>query len=60
MLFRTRSIRAVLLCALTSFALLAFLSPTYLRAQDGDSPQPPEKHGRKYKAPPETLALHLK
>jgi len=53
-MFRTRS-RTLFLSVL---AVLVSLAPISLRAQD-DSSQPPEKHGRKYKAPPETSHIEV-
>jgi hypothetical protein len=50
---RTHS-RAFLLCLV---ALLALLAPLAARAQDGDNT--PEKHGRKYKAPPTTTHIEV-
>jgi hypothetical protein len=46
---------------LLSFGLLvsmAFLVPMHVRAQDDDN-SAPEKHGRKYKAPPETSHIEV-
>jgi hypothetical protein len=45
----------------SSFALalsLFLVAPAYLRAQDADNPAP-EKHGRKYKAPPDTSHIEV-
>jgi hypothetical protein len=58
---RTPSGRAFLLCpfamALCLFALLVSLAPLHARAQDDTTT--PEKHGRKYKAPPETSRIEV-
>ena len=58
---RTHSGRAFLLCpfamALCLFALLVSFAPLHARAQDGTST--PEKHGRKYKAPPDTSRIEV-
>jgi hypothetical protein len=46
---------------LSSVALalsLAFAATAHLRAQDADNPAP-EKHGRKYKAPPDTSHIEV-
>ena len=40
-----------------AFCLTAAIVPAHARAQDGDST--PEKHGRKYKAPPETSRIEI-
>ena len=55
--FRPHSRRAVLLAAVAAIAALACVHPAPLRAQDGDTT--PEKHGRKYKAPPETSHIEV-
>jgi hypothetical protein len=39
-------------------AMFASLIPLHARAQDDDNPKP-EKHGRKYKAPPETSHIEV-
>jgi hypothetical protein len=57
MLFRTRFSRASALCAFASLFVFASLAPVALRAQDDDSK--PERHGRKYKAPPETSHIEV-
>jgi hypothetical protein len=57
MLFRTRISRAFVLCVFASFFVFAPLAPVALRAQDDDSK--PERHGRKYKAPPETSHIEV-
>ena len=58
---RIHSGRAFLLCpfamALCLFALLVSFAPLHARAQDGTST--PEKHGRKYKAPPDTSRIEV-
>ena len=58
---RTPSGRAFLLCpfamALCLFALLVSLAPLHARAQDDTTT--PEKHGRKYKAPPDTSHIEV-
>jgi len=51
---RTHSGRAFLLCLV---ALLFSLVPLQARAQESDST--PEKHGRKYKAPPATTHIEV-
>ena len=50
---RTQFGRAFLLCLLATFVSLA---PMHLGAQDNATP---EKHGRKYKAPPETSHIEV-
>src|ERR1039458_2935801 len=57
-MFRNRPRRTSILCVLASLAVFASLAPMSLRAQD-DAAQPPEKHGRKYKAPPETSHIEV-
>jgi len=52
-----RSFRA--LFALAIFCLIGLAFPAHLRAQDDDATQPPEKHGRKYKAPPITSHIEV-
>ena len=55
---RTYSRRASLLAmALCLFALLVSLAPMHARAQDDSTT--PEKHGRKYKAPPDTSRIEV-
>jgi hypothetical protein len=59
MLWRRDSGRAVGFCVL---ALLALMTAGPARAQDTDptvAPTAPEKHGRKYKAPPETSHIEV-
>ena len=51
--FRTRFIS----CLIVLLALVGFACAPALRAQDDDSK--PERHGRKYKAPPETSQVHV-
>jgi len=46
------------LFALALLMLLGLTFPAHLRAQDDDNPKP-EKHGRKYKAPPETSHIEV-
>jgi hypothetical protein len=55
-LVRKNTARRVGLGAITLAALLALV---YARAQDDDSTPAPEKHGRKYKAPPETSHIEV-
>ncbi len=55
MLPRNRSDRAFLLCLI---ALLFSLAPLHTRAQD-DTTAAPEKHGRKYKSPPDTSHVEV-
>jgi hypothetical protein len=43
--------------ALCLFALLVSFAPMHARAQDGTTT--PEKHGRKYKAPPDTSRIEV-
>jgi hypothetical protein len=57
-MFRNRPRRTLFLCVLASLAVFVSLAPISLRAQD-DGAQPPEKHGRKYKAPPETSHIEV-
>jgi hypothetical protein len=57
MLSRQLRRRTVLVCLVTSVALLLTLASKPARAQD-DSAKP-EKHGRKYKAPPETSNIEV-
>jgi hypothetical protein len=59
MLFRNHARRTSFLALLLSLAVLAAVSPVRLRAQDDDSSAKPEKHGRKYKAPPETSHIEV-
>ena len=58
MLFRNHPGRVLVLGLLASFAVSATLVPMHLRAQDDDNPAP-EKHGRKYKAPPDTSHIEV-
>jgi hypothetical protein len=55
---RNRPRRTLVLFVLASLAVFVSLAPMSLRAQD-DGPQPLEKHGRKYKAPPETSHIEV-
>jgi hypothetical protein len=55
---RNRPRRTLVLFVLASLAVFVSLAPMSLSAQD-DGPQPPEKHGRKYKAPPETSHIEV-
>jgi len=57
MLLRKDSNRALVPCFLMSLAVFAALSPIHARAQDEDTK--PEKHGRKYKPPPETSHIEI-
>jgi uncharacterized membrane protein YgcG len=57
MLFRSRPSRVLLLAVATSFAVLASFAPVHARAQDDDTT--PQKHGRKYKAPPDTSHIEV-
>lgn len=57
--FRTHARRTSFLAFLLSLAVFAAVSPTRLRAQDDDPSAKPEKHGRKYKAPPETSHIEV-
>src|ERR1019366_7504254 len=57
-MFRNRPRRTLVLFVLASLAVFVSLAPMSLRAQD-DGPQPPEKHGRKYKAPPDTSRIEV-
>jgi hypothetical protein len=57
-MLRNRPRRTLVLFVLASLAVFVSLAPMSLRAQD-DGPQPPEKHGRKYKAPPETSHIEV-
>jgi hypothetical protein len=59
MLFCNHAPRTSYLALLLSLAVLAAVSPVRLRAQDDDSSAKPEKHGRKYKAPPETSHIEV-
>jgi len=57
---RTDWAHTVGLGAIALAAALAVLLPVCARAQDVDPTQPPpEKHGRKYKAPPETAHIEV-
>lgn len=58
MLFRTTRSRIVILCLSTSFAALLALLPRPIRAQD-DGSSKDERHGRKYKAPPQTSDIEV-
>lgn len=53
-LFRRASLPAMALCL---FALLVSFAPMHARAQDGTTTR--EKHGRKYKAPPDTSRIEV-
>jgi hypothetical protein len=55
---RNRPRRTLVLFVLASLAVFVSLASMSLRAQD-DGAQPPEKHGRKYKAPPETSHIEV-
>jgi hypothetical protein len=55
MLLRINSGRAMLLCLV---AILFSLAPLRARTQDDTTPAP-EKHGRKYKAPPDTSHVEV-
>ena len=55
MLLRNLSGRAFLLCLA---AILFSLAPLHVHAQD-DTTSAPEKHGRKYKAPPDTSHIEV-
>jgi len=59
MLSRNLRRRTVLVCLFSSLALLASLLPVRARAQDDGGAVKPEKHGRKYKAPPETSEVEV-
>ena len=52
MLLRARSVRVSFALTLSSLVVFASLATVRARAQDEEGK--PEKHGRKYKAPPET------
>src|ERR1700712_3325219 len=45
-------------CAILSVVAFAGLAPAVTRAQDADNPNS-EKHGRKYKAPPDTSHIEV-
>jgi len=47
-----------ILCLFASLALIASIVPMQVRAQDDDNPKP-ERHGRKYKAPPDTSHIEV-
>jgi hypothetical protein len=57
-MFRNRPRRTLVLFVFASLAIFVSMAPMSLRAQD-DGAQPPEKHGRKYKAPPETSHIEV-
>jgi hypothetical protein len=57
MLFRHYPGRVLLLAIVTSFTLFASFAPVHARAQDDDTT--PQKHGRKYKAPPDTSHIEV-
>jgi len=59
MLFRNHPRRALVAGLFASLAVFAALVPVHLRAQDDDAPAKPEKHGRKYKAPPDTSHIEV-
>ena len=59
MLFRIHARRTPFLAIVLSLAAFAAVTPALLRAQDDDSSAKPEKHGRKYKAPPETSHIEV-
>src|SRR5579859_3966605 len=50
--------RASFFSIVAALGVFAALTPIHLRAQDADNPTP-EKHGRKYKAPPETSHIEV-
>ena len=54
---RTHSGRAFVLSLFASLALVVSLAPLHARAQDDTTT--PEKHGRKYKAPPDTSHIEV-
>ena len=56
---RRRTVFACLPCFLGSLALLVSLVPACARAQDDGGAAKPEKHGRKYKAPPDTSQIEV-
>ena len=56
--FRNTVRRHLSLCLATAFVGIATLAVIPARAQDNDNPAP-EKHGRKYKAPPETSHIEV-
>ena len=58
MLFRTHSRCTSVLIAAVSLLTIASFAPRQLRAQDEDNPKP-ERHGRKYKAPPDTSHIEV-
>lgn len=53
-----RQRRPSTLCLLALLAIFASIVPLHARAQDDDNPKP-EKHGRKYKAPPATSHIEI-
>jgi hypothetical protein len=59
MLSHIHARRTPLLAIFLSLAVFAAVSPVRLCAQDDDSSAKPEKHGRKYKAPPETSHIEV-
>jgi len=59
LLFRNHPGRALVTGLFASLAVFAALAPVHLRAQDDDSSAKPEKHGRKYKAPPDTSHIEV-
>jgi hypothetical protein len=58
MLFRKHIRPTAFLAAFLSLAVCAAVTPVRLHAQDDDSTKP-EKHGRKYKAPPDTSHIEV-
>jgi len=56
--FRNAVRRTLSLCLAAAFVAFATLAVTPAPAQDNDNPAP-EKHGRKYKAPPETSHIEV-
>jgi uncharacterized membrane protein YgcG len=57
MLFRPHPCRILLLVVTASFALFVSFAPMRAHAQDDDTT--PQKHGRKYKAPPDTSHIEV-
>src|SRR5580692_9657040 len=51
--------RTLFVCFFSSLALLVSLAPMRVRAQDDGGDAKPEKHGRKYKAPPDTSHIEV-
>jgi hypothetical protein len=59
MQLRFRRRRTLLVCLAVTFALLLATVPVGLHAQDDAAPKETGRHGRKYKAPPQTSVIEV-